>query len=138
MPSISIRCENASPKRTPARLGLFSYAFLSITALACPANVARSDDALEATCNLLKKDIGDCSCAIAFLTKNVGEKNALILMQGWAIAAGRTGDITGALGRYYKEHDQQEVLQASESFLKVRIQFYTHCGPPDGDLWDLN
>jgi len=140
MSAISPGSRNAYRKLTSGRLNLSLrlFAISSIATFACSLDVARADDALEATCNEIKYEIGNCSCAIEFLTKNVGPKNALILMQGWAIAAGRKGDITGAIGPFYREHDEQEVLQASVSFLKVRIQFYTHCAPPPWDLWDLN
>lgn len=139
MSAMSLCSQDAPANQTAGGLQQFLplIAILSI-AIPCFIDVARADDALEATCHELKQDVGNCACAIDFLRQNVGDKNALILMQGWAIALGRKGDITGALRPYYREHHEQEVLQASTSFLGVRIQFFTLCAPPESDLWDLN
>ena len=132
--------EDAPSKQTSGRLNwpLRLFVIAAIATFACSFNAASADDTLDATCNELKHEMGNCSCATEFLTQNVGAKNALILMQGWTIAAGRKGDITEAMGPFYREHSEQEVLQASASFLKVRTQFHTHCELPSSNMWDQN
>jgi hypothetical protein len=140
MSALFVQSENAPSKQISRRLNwrLSLFAIVAVVTFACSLNGARADDSLDATCNELKHEMGNCSCATEFLTQNVGAKNALILMQGWTIAAGQKGDITKAMGPFYREHSEQEVLQASTSFLKVRIQFHMHCELPSSNLWDLN
>jgi hypothetical protein len=140
MSAFLLYSENARSRKTTGRL-IWSFSLFLIVVIAtfaCPRGATSAEDTLGATCNELKYEVGNCSCAVEFLTQNVGAKNAFILMQGWTIAAGRKGDITRAMGSFYKEHNEQDVLQASTSFLKVRIQFHTQCEPPSSYLWDLN
>jgi hypothetical protein len=140
MSALFLHSENAPSKQISRRLSwsLSLFAIVAIVTFACSLNAASAGDTLDASCNELKHEMGNCSCATEFLTQNVGAKNALILMQGWTIAAGRKGDITEAMGPFYREHNDQEVLQASTSFLKVRLQFHMHCELPSSILWDLN
>jgi hypothetical protein len=105
--------------------------------LACSLSFAGADKALQANCDHIKQDIGNCSCAIEFLKENVGAEDAAILMQNWAISAGRK-DSPKAFSAFYREHGQQDMLRAAVSFLRVRVEFYTRCHPPESDLWDLN
>jgi hypothetical protein len=97
-----------------------------------------ADEVLHLTCDHIKQEIGDCSCAIEFLSQNIGAENAAILMQDWAISVDQKGDSRKAFSVFYREYNQQEMLRAAVSFLKVRIQFYTRCQPPESDLRDLN
>jgi hypothetical protein len=97
-----------------------------------------ADEVLHLTCDHIKHEIGDCSCAIEFLSQNIGTENAAILMQDWAISVDQKGDSRKTFSVFYREYNQQEMLRAAVSFLKVRIQFYTRCRPPESDLWDLN
>ena len=140
MSALFLHSENAPLKQISRRLGwsLSLFAIVVVTTLASSFDVVSADDTLAGSCNELKHEMGNCSCATKFLTQNVGARNALILMQGWTIAAGRKGDITEAMGPFYREHSEQEVLQASTSFLKVRMQFHMHCELPSSNLWDLN
>jgi hypothetical protein len=140
MSALFLYSENAPSKQLSRRLSwsLSLFGIVAIATFAWALNAASADDTLDATCNELKHEMGNCSCATEFLTQNVGAKNALILMQGWTIAAGRKGDITEAMGPFYREHNDQELLQASTSFLKVRLQFHMHCELPSSNLWDLN
>jgi len=103
-----------------------------------PTFAGSADEVLQLTCDHIKHEIGNCSCAVEFLRQNIGTENAAILMQDWAISVDQKDDSRKAFSVFYREHSQQEMLRAAESFLNFRIQFYTRCQPPESDLWDLN
>jgi hypothetical protein len=115
-----------------------TFAPAAIWMLSCSLGLSGADEALQATCDHIKHEIGNCSCAIEFLRQNIGVENAVILMKDWAISVDQGDDSQKTFSAFYQEHSQQEMLRAAVSFLNVRIQFYTRCQPPESYLWDLD
>jgi hypothetical protein len=122
----------------PPRPLLETFAAFAIWMLTCSFSSSGADEVLQATCDQIKYEVGNCSCAVEFLRQNIGTENALVLMQNWAISANKKGDFQKEFAALYREHSQQEMLQAAVLFLNVRIQFYTLCQPAISDLWDLD
>jgi hypothetical protein len=134
-----LRHEKTSRRsRGPARFLLMTSATFAIWMLSCSLSFSGADEVLQATCDRIKHEIGNCSCAIEFLRQNIGAENAEILMQDWAISVDQKDVSRKTFSAFYREHSQQEMLRAAASFLKVRVEFYTRCQPPESYLWDLN
>ncbi len=107
----------------PMLVGGFVAVLLSSSGYALDANKA---------CELYKAQLGDCSCAMQFLQKQIGPKHTEVMMNLWASAAGHFGE-KGATMLHWT-YGTTALRDAVLEFNRVRTDFLDSCEPPGEDF----
>ncbi len=76
--------------------------------------------------------VGNCSCAVGFLTNQIGPKDAEIMLKLWASGGGRLGEEGPTM--IHKEYGPQVLREAALRFSKVRRTFLERCRPPGNEF----
>jgi hypothetical protein len=92
---------------------------------------ASASQDMQSNCELIQTEIRNCACAVQFLKPHLGERKGALLLKLWAAGEGRRGDHANAIRAIYREHGATSILEATSSFLDVRLDFLVQCQPSE-------